>query len=205
MFSLFWQIFKIPRVPSSPWRAGVEGYSRDQALRWQPREEMPGSWQVSGDEGRKEVKDVSGEWEEDSPPPPHPPRGGLFMSSSSASFCSSLLSSLPWDRNLGPRNQQHKPLRPKPLWFQTRLWVSCSPFHLRLCSLFLTMNSKTGGRGVGGELEDKLVCQPRVTLPSPLVSELVSLPGKRRWKSEWLAVWTPWWASVGFIGEDLPF
>lgn len=61
MFSLFWQIFKIPRVPFSPWRAGVEGCSRDQALRWQPREEMPGSWQVSGDEGRREVKDVRGE------------------------------------------------------------------------------------------------------------------------------------------------
>lgn len=202
---MFWQIFL--KFPACHW---VQVWKDTAQHRWGAVIRRGGgshgkesSWQISGDEGRKEVKDVRGEWEEDSPPP----RGifffegGLFISSSSASFCSSLLSSLPRDRNPGPRNQQHRPLRLKPLWLQNLLWGSCSPFHLCLYSLFLTINYKTRGR----EVEDKLVCQPRVALPSPLVSELVSLLGKRRWKSEWLAVLTLRWSSVWFIGEDLPF
>lgn len=119
----------------------------------------PGSWQVSGEEGRKDVKVVRGSERRTCLPP------GRFWfwgwSLSILLFCfllpPFLLSLLPWDRNPGPsKNQQHKPLRLKPLWLQNLLWitwVSCFPFHLSLYSLFLPINYKTWSR----DLEDKLV------------------------------------------------
>lgn len=55
----------------------------------------PGSWQVSGDEGRKDVKVVRGRERRTRLPPGHFFEGALFISFSSASFCSSLLSLLP--------------------------------------------------------------------------------------------------------------
>lgn len=110
----------------------------------------PGSWRVSGDEGRKEVKAARG-----SEGRTRLPLGHFF-----------------WGCSLYNINL---------LWI-TR--VSCSLFHLRLYSLFLTINNKTWSR----ELEDRLGVS---RASGPLVLELVSLMGKMRWKSKWLAVLTP--------------
>lgn len=147
----FGKFKNIPCMPLSLSRAGVEGWGTASGRRARL---LAGFWWW----GKERSESCEGEWEECS---------GLFFRG--VAFYSlllpfaPLLSSLPWDRNPGPRNQQHKPLRLKPFWLQNLLWitwVSCSLFHLCLYSLFLTIHNKTWSQ----ELEDKLVCQSWLTL-----------------------------------------
>ena len=120
----------------------------------------PGSWQVSGDEGRKEVKVVRGS--------ERSARGFFSGGSLSILFCFPLLLC----SHRCPETEIQAPgISSTNLWgwshfgFKTcfefcEIWVSCSPFHLCLYSLFLTIHNKTWSQ----ELEDKLVCQSWLTL-----------------------------------------
>lgn len=160
----------------------------------------PGSWQVSGEEGRKDVQVVRGSERRTCLPP-----GCLFLRVVSF-YPSFLLPFAPLGSHCCPeteiqalsKNQQHKPLRLKPLWLQNLLWITWELLHLSLYSLFSPINYKIWSQ----ELEDKLVCQPQFGPTGVRVSVLIR---KKKMKKQMIGSLTLWWYSVWFIGKDLPF